>query len=65
MKKQFVQWGAIAGTALGACAAEVQTRPAIVYDTEPALVDVEPGVQVVENRIRAYPAGRYRRYRRQ
>jgi hypothetical protein len=104
MRQQILRLGAVAGVALGGCAAEVQTPPAVVYGSEPALVDVEPGVQVVADqddevfvsggvywvqrggqwwtapdyhghwvaaegravpaRIRGYPAGRYRRYRR-
>jgi hypothetical protein len=106
MRQRILRWGAAAAAAvaLAACAAEMQGPPTVAYDSEPALVEVEPGVQVVGNaddevfvsggaywvrrggqwysapdyhgrwavadqrvvpdRIRAYPAGRYRRYRR-
>jgi len=103
MRKRILCLGAVAGLAVAACAAEV-TPPTVAYDSEPALLEVEPGVQVVGDaddevfvsggaywtrrdgrwwtapdyrghwvaadarvvpeRIRTYPVGRYRRYRR-
>ena len=104
MRERILRWMAVAAIALAACEAEVYGPPTLTYESEPALVEVDPGVQVVAggedevfvsggaywvqrgghwwtapdyrgrwvtadtrvvpDRIRGYPKGRYRRYRR-